>query len=101
MHGAYLLDFRNLDDPAEAELAAGWLAEQEELRDEWAGEVERLPDVAPGLGLGGVIEIAEVEQVGAAAPRSSPTTTTSARGVGISNEPFPQAAAIWPEIAAC
>jgi len=50
MHGAYLLDFRNLDDPEEAELAAGWLADQEELRDEWAGEVERLPDVAPGLG---------------------------------------------------
>ncbi len=50
MHGSYLLDYRNLTDPAEADLAAAWLSEQEELRDEWAGEVERLPDVAPGLG---------------------------------------------------
>jgi hypothetical protein len=50
MHGGYLLDFRNLTDAREAELAADWLETQEELRDEWAGDAEREPDVAPGLG---------------------------------------------------
>jgi hypothetical protein len=50
MHGRYLLEYRNLDDPGEAKAAEAWLAEQEELREEWAGEVERQPDVAPGLG---------------------------------------------------
>ena len=29
---------------------SSYLAEQEELREEWAGEVEREPEAAPGLG---------------------------------------------------
>ncbi len=50
LHGTGLLGYRGLDDPDEARMATEWLAEQEELREEWAGDVERQPDVAPGLG---------------------------------------------------
>jgi hypothetical protein len=50
LHGCGLLERRQLEDPGDREAAIEYLAEQEELRDEWAGEVEREPEAAPGLG---------------------------------------------------
>ncbi len=50
LHGVGLLGFRKLDDPGEAQLAAAWLAGQEELREEAAAEAERDPELAPGMG---------------------------------------------------
>ncbi len=55
LHGTGLLGYRRLDDPEEARIAADWVSEQEELREECAGDAERQPDVAPGLG-GGALE---------------------------------------------
>lgn len=55
LHGVGLLGYRRLDDPDEAAVAAVWTGEQEELREEAAHEVERDPEVAPGLG-GGALE---------------------------------------------
>jgi hypothetical protein len=50
LHGSGLLERRRLADAGERERAIEYLAEQEELRDEWAGAVEREPEAAPGLG---------------------------------------------------
>jgi hypothetical protein len=50
LHGCGLLARRRLHTDDERLEAADYLAEQEELREEWAGEVERDPDAAPGLG---------------------------------------------------
>ncbi len=50
LHGCGLLEQRRLEDPRDRENAIDYLAEQEELREEWAGEVEREPEAAPGLG---------------------------------------------------
>ena len=50
LHGCGLLARRRLRDEGERLEAADYLAEQEELREEWAGEVERDPAAAPGLG---------------------------------------------------
>jgi len=52
LHGVHLLGYRRLDQPGEAEAATTWLAEQEELREEWSGDAERDPETAPGLGSG-------------------------------------------------
>ena len=50
LHGCGLLARRRLHTEEERLEAADYLAEQEELREEWAGEVERDPHGAPGLG---------------------------------------------------
>jgi hypothetical protein len=50
LHGCGLLARRRLHTEEERLEAADYLAEQEELREEWAGEVERDPEGAPGLG---------------------------------------------------
>lgn len=52
LHGCGLLARRRLRTEEEREAAVEYLAEQEELRDEWAGVAERDPETAPGLGSG-------------------------------------------------